>query len=60
MKTTEKNGTLTFFLEGRIDTNNAAQTEAEIFAAVRDNPENVIIDAEDLEYISSAGLRVLI
>ena len=59
MKTTEKNGTLTFFLEGRIDTNNAAQTEAEIFAAVRDNPENVIIDAEDLEYISSAGLRVL-
>ena len=59
MKTVNENGTLSIFLEDRIDTNNAAQTEAEIFAAVGDNPENIVIDAEDLEYISSAGLRVL-
>lgn len=58
MKTLNENGTLTIFLEGRIDTNNAAATEAEIFAAVGDMT-NVVIDAEDLEYISSAGLRVL-
>ncbi|WP_295157568.1 STAS domain-containing protein [uncultured Ruminococcus sp.] len=59
MKTVNENGTLSILLEDRIDTNNAAQTEAEIFAAVGENPENIVIDAEKLEYISSAGLRVL-
>ncbi|MBQ8966922.1 phosphotransferase [Ruminococcus sp.] len=59
MRTTSENGTLTIFLEGRIDTNNAAQTEADIFAARADKAENTIVDAAELEYISSAGLRVL-
>ena len=55
-----ENNTLTVFLEGRIDTNNAAQTESEIFAAVDGvSGADIIIDAEKLEYISSAGLRVL-
>ena len=34
MTINEKDGKLTIFLEGRIDTNNAAQTESELFAAV--------------------------
>lgn len=59
MKTMLDNNTLTLFLEGRIDSNNAAATEAEIFAAVEDRIENIVLDAEKLEYISSAGLRVL-
>ena len=60
MKTTNENNTLTVFLEGRIDTNNAAQTESEIFAAVEGaNGADVVINAAKLEYISSAGLRVL-
>ena len=59
MNTNETNGKLTVFLEGRIDTNNAAQTEKEIFDAVRDKTGEIIIDAAKLEYISSAGLRVL-
>lgn len=59
MKTTTENNTLTLYLEGRIDTNNVAQTEADIFAAVEGKTENIILDAENLEYISSAGLRVL-
>ena len=62
MNTKTENNTLTIFLEGRIDTNNAAQTEDEIFAAVDGKPadaEKIVIDAEALEYISSAGLRVL-
>ena len=33
---TEKN-TVTIYLDGRIDTNNAAQTEKEIFDAIGDN-----------------------
>ena len=59
MKTITGQNALTIFLEGRIDTNNAAQTESEIFAAVEGKTEDIVIDAEKLEYISSAGLRVL-
>jgi anti-anti-sigma factor len=60
MKTTLENNTLTIYLEGRIDTNNASTVESDIFAAVHANPgAEIIVDAEKLEYISSAGLRVL-
>jgi len=59
MTVIEKDGKTTIALEGRIDTNNAAQTESEIFAAVEGKIGDIIIDAEKLEYISSAGLRVL-
>ena len=59
MRTTNENNTLTVFLEGRIDTNNAAQTEKEIFGAVEGKTGDITIDAAKLEYISSAGLRVL-
>ena len=60
MKTTLKNNTLTICLEGRIDTNNAQATEAELIAAVDANPgAETVIDAAELEYISSAGLRAL-
>lgn len=59
MKTTVDNNTLTLYLEGRIDINNAAQTEQEIFSAVDGRTESIVLDAENLEYISSAGLRVL-
>ena len=58
MKTSIENNTLTIFLEGRIDTSNAAQTEKEIFDAAGDRTD-IVIDAAALEYISSAGLRVL-
>lgn len=54
------NGTLTIYLEGRIDSNNAAQTEQELMAAADGAVDTVpILDADGLEYISSAGLRVL-
>ena len=53
---------MTIYPDSRIDTNNAAQVEKEIFEALdgRDaGVESVVIDAKDLKYISSAGLRVL-
>ena len=60
MKTELESNVLTIFLEGRIDSVNAAKIEDELFAAVNDCPgAQVSIDAEALEYISSAGLRVL-
>ena len=53
-------GTLTLYLEGRIDSANAAAWEQEILAAVENNPDAaLVLDADALEYISSAGLRVL-
>ena len=60
MKTSLTDNTLTLFLEGRIDSNNAAQVEQEALSAVAQNPgAELALDAENLEYISSAGLRVL-
>ncbi|MBO6230612.1 MAG: anti-sigma factor antagonist [Ruminiclostridium sp.] len=59
MTINEENGKVTIRLEGRIDTNNAPQTEKEIFGAVEGKTADITVDAEKLEYISSAGLRVL-
>ena len=48
-------------LSGRIDSNNAKAVEEEIFALAGGREHQpVTIDAEKLEYISSAGLRVLL
>ena len=48
-------------VEGRIDASNAADAEDKIFNIKNDNPgKHVVIDADGLEYISSAGLRVIL
>lgn len=48
-------------IEGRIDASNAALAEEKIFSIKNDNPEkHTVIDADNLEYISSAGLRVIL
>ena len=48
-------------IEGRIDASNAAAAEEKIFSIKNDNPgKHVVVDAEALEYISSAGLRVIL
>ncbi|MBQ3402922.1 MAG: phosphotransferase [Synergistaceae bacterium] len=62
MKATLKDDTLTIYLEGRIDSNNAAETEARLIEAISGNPtaSKIQIDAGKLTYISSAGLRVLL
>ena len=46
---------------GRIDSANAAKVEAEIVGFRTSlEAENTVIDAENLEYISSAGLRIIL
>ena len=48
-------------LEGRIDSNNAPAVEKEIFEmAARKEGSPVVLDADGLDYISSAGLRILL
>lgn len=51
----------TIILSGRIDSNNAGRIQEEIFAELQAEkaPEAITVDADALDYISSAGLRVL-
>ena len=51
--------TLTIALEGRLDTMTAPELEAELNASLKD-AEALVMDFSNLEYISSAGLRVLL
>ena len=55
-----QNGTeLTIALDGRLDTTTAPQLETEIKASL-DGVTALTFDFDKLEYISSAGLRVLL
>ena len=45
-------------VHGRVDSSNAAQFESELLSSI--SGDKLTIDAEDLTYISSAGLRVLL
>lgn len=61
MNAKEENGYLMVELSGRIDSGNSAQIEKELTELAEAHPNaKVVFDAEDLEYISSAGLRVLL
>ncbi len=61
MKSEAKDGIVIVYLEGRIDTNNAPQIEQEIADILAANEgAKPVFDAGGLEYISSAGLRVLL
>ena len=54
------NGTeLTIALEGRLDTTTAPALEQELKNSM-DSAETLILDFSKLDYISSAGLRVLL
>lgn len=61
MKFELTNGTLTIFLSGRIDSSNAETVEKEMQSIIAANSADaLVLDAEDLVYISSAGLRVIL
>lgn len=53
-----QNDDITLAVIGRLDTITAPQLEAAIKELV--NPKNIILDFDNLEYISSAGLRVVL
>ena len=56
---TIENGKAAFSLEGRLDTVTSPSLEAELKDAL-DGVSELTMDFEKLEYISSAGLRVLL
>ncbi|MBR0056962.1 MAG: STAS domain-containing protein [Kiritimatiellae bacterium] len=52
-----ENGTLTLAVAGRLDTNTAPDLEA---ALKLDGVSDITFDFAELDYISSAGLRILL
>ena len=54
------NGTeLVMVISGRMDTTTAPQLEAELKSSL-DGVDKLVLDFEKLEYVSSAGLRVIL
>ncbi len=53
------NGTITISVDGRIDTATSRELESIVNREIR-NCTKLIFDFEKLEYISSAGLRILL
>ena len=57
----EKNGNnITISLNGRIDSANAADVEKEILSIGFTPSDSLVLDMSSLDYISSAGLRVIL
>lgn len=54
----ENENTVTLFLSGRLDTLTAPELEKEVQSA--SNAQSLVLDFAKLDYISSAGLRVVI
>ena len=50
---------LTIRMEGRLDTTTSPVLESEMKSSL-DGVEKLVLDLKDLQYISSAGLRVLL
>ena len=50
----------TIKITGKIDSNNAVEFENRLLSAAGENYGDITLDAGELEYISSAGLRVLL
>jgi len=49
-----------FKLKGRLDSKTSPEFEKKIFDAIEVGSTNMIVDFEELDYISSAGLRVIL
>ena len=62
METTieKKDGKIIVFLEGRLDTAAAPETEKAMSPLYESEGKDIIIDCTKLEYIASSGLRILL
>ncbi|MFZ7125069.1 MAG: STAS domain-containing protein [Desulfobacterales bacterium] len=49
-----------FKLTGRLDSNTSLGFEKKLFEAIENGTQHLILDFEGLDYISSAGLRVIL
>lgn len=56
----KQNDVHVFKLEGRLDSNTSPTFEEKVSEAIAGGSKRMIIDFENLEYLSSAGLRVIL
>ncbi|UCF92467.1 MAG: STAS domain-containing protein [Desulfobacterales bacterium] len=56
----KQNAVNIFKLNGRLDSNTSQGFEKKIFQAITDGSKSLVIDFKNLDYISSAGLRVIL
>jgi len=56
----KQSGINIFKLNGRLDSNTSQGFEQKLFEAISDGSKNMVVDFKDLDYISSAGLRVIL
>ena len=61
IKSKFSNNTLTIFLHGKLDSSNANEMQEAILKEIQKHPQcEILIDARNLTYLSSAGLRVFL
>ena len=60
IKTTESGDVSVLEIQGHLDTNTSPEAEASINALIEGGTSKILINFAALEYISSAGLRVLL
>ena len=60
LKSTREGSNLIVDVEGRVDGTNAMDFQAALEGAIQQSDQGVIMDMGELQYISSAGLRVIL
>ena len=60
LKSTREGANLIVDVEGRVDGTNAMDFQSALEAAIQPSDQGVILDMKELQYISSAGLRVIL
>jgi anti-anti-sigma factor len=56
----EKDGIICVRIVGRLDADSAAQAEATLKGLLKEGKTRLVFDLGDMDYISSAGLRVIL
>lgn len=56
---TKENDVSIFQLDGRLDSNTSPDFDDRIFSSIDKGTKNIIVDCQKLDYITSAGLRIL-
>ncbi len=54
-----KNGTAIFTLNGRLDSNTSPEFDEKITDSIENGTRFIVVDCKNLDYITSAGLRIL-
>lgn len=60
LSASQQQGTLVLSVVGRVEANNAPELEREVVAEIEKGSTSMVLDCSRLDYIASAGLRVLL